>query len=298
MKNILLYKINDGTTSNFSVQHIDNSGIKPIAENIQCIESFMLNNITYIIAFDKNNSYYIYQALSSGLFMVQLSTGIISSTANLISILDISGTFFCLVYDSIQNMLIFFKITSDLKLEQVYQLNAPGTFTTLKTFSYREKTFFIMYDIITGSVYKYQVAINTSPETFSVENVWSDTWAKGWTRFSFFQLGTENFFIKTNISYKKVNIDHFMDDPNEGSHPVLNIDAPEQMIDANNVVVFLNTKGFPFFATYNSTNGMLTFNSIYANCQGWDSECELTTDSEQELMLTFCINSENYILLY
>jgi len=80
-----------------------------------------------------------------------------------------------------------------------------------------------------------------------VRSFWTKEWAQGWTRFAFFKMGGENFFLKTNPPHKNVNIDHMVDNPAEGSHPVgthlpLALDL--------DVVAAVNFKHNAYFASY------------------------------------------------
>ena len=296
MKKPALFNLKTGT-GEISVHPIDSGKINSIADNIQCMDSFPMNGIPYIIAFEKNTGIcHIYRAYDTdGIFLKEIEQTRSVNTSS-IAILNTEKGPLCLAYDGSSGIVTFLKITPGLAPVQVYKRNVGTGITTLKTFTYRKQLFFITYNMETGHVSKYEVSVDTSG-TISAKEVWNDGWAQEWTRFSFFRLGAENFFIKTNLKYKKVNIDHFMDNAGEGSHPVLNIDAPPQMAGLNNVNAFTGPKGFPFFATYR-TNGEVTLNRIYGNCLGWDMEKQFNTDPHRSLMLALTINNENYLLIY
>lgn len=299
MKKTLLFEVKTNSPDGFEVYQVDADKINSIADNVQCIDSFLQNGITYMLAFEKNTGVVrTYQAYNDdGKFLKEVAQNTVPGNATSIAIINSDGVQLCLAYDASLGVVNFLKIASDLSLEQVGKLDAGTGISTLKTFVYRKQLFFIAYNIETGHVAKYEVSVDASSSSVSATEVRADKWAQGWTRFSFFQMGAENFFIKTNLKYNKVNIDHFMDDADEGSHPVLNIDAPSQMVGLNNVSAFTDSKGFPFFATYR-TNGEITFNRIYGNCLGWDVEKQLNTESNRELVLPLTINGENYLLIY
>lgn len=298
MNQTLLFNVQTGVSASggFSVQQVDSSKINPISGNTQCMDTFYLNGISYVISFETNTgAYQICQVCdSSGMFLSQKAQGKVSFNATQLAMLNTGDTQLCLACDGTSGNINVLKIASDLSITQVYTLSAGAGITTLKSFAYRKQYFFIAYAIASGAVSKYEVDTTVNPIT--INEVWNASWAKGWTRFSFFQMGAENFFIKTNINYNKVNIDHFMDDPNEGSHPVLNIDAPPQMQGLNNVNAFTDQMGFPYFATYNA-NGLMTFNQIYGNCLGWTIKSQLNTSQGMRLMLALNANNENYIVL-
>jgi hypothetical protein len=97
--------------------------------------------------------------------------------------------------------------------------------------------------------------------------VWSHYWAKGWTRFAFFQYGGENFFLKTNAVKPNVIIDHILDDlsgtVSVGTH--LDLRAAQRL----DFVRSLDPPDLgPHFVTYEKT-GETTVNRIRSDCLGW-----------------------------
>jgi hypothetical protein len=297
MKNALLFGIN--TDKCFVVNTIDPGKIHPIADNLQCLATFALNSNTYLVGFENNTllaDIYLSFNQADGTYLNLKTQNNVTFNASMAEMMYSGEVPVCLAYDPASGNINFLQIAPDLSFSSAYSLNVGIGITTLKAFTYRGDQFLIAYNMNTGSVTKYQI-FATNLTTISATNVWSAKWAVTWIRFSFFQMGAENFFIKTNLNAVKVNIDHFMDDPNEGSHPVLNMDAPPQMIGLNNVNAFVDPKGFPYFATYRTT-GVMTFNRIYGSCLGWDIECQMNTDANRNLMLPFLINNNNFLILY
>jgi hypothetical protein len=297
MKNALLFGIN--TDKGFEVNPVDPEKIDPVADNLQCLATFALNSNTYLVGFENNTlqaDIYLTFNQADGTFLNFKTQNSVTFNASMVEMMYAGEVPVCLAYDPVSGNINFLQINQELSLSPVFSLNVGTGITTIKAFTYRSDQFLIAYNMNTGYVTKYQI-IATNLTAISATNVWSAKWAVTWTRFSFFQMGAENFFIKTNLNAVKVNIDHFMDDSNEGSHPVLNMDAPPQMIGLNNVNAFVDPKGFPYFATYRTT-GELTFNSIYGSCLGWDIECQMNTEANRSLMLPFLINKNNYLILY
>jgi hypothetical protein len=300
MKNALLFGINTETKNGFEVNVIEPEKINPVADNIQCLATFELNSITYLVGFENNTllaDIYLAFNEADGTYLNLKTQNSVTFNASMAEMMYAGEVPVCLAYDPSSGNINFLQIAPDLSFSSVHSLLYVGTgITTIKAFTYRGDQFLIAYNMNTGSVTKYQI-VASNLTSISATIVWSAKWAVTWTRFSFFQMGAENFFIKTNLKAVKVNIDHFMDDPNEGSHPVLNMDAPPQMIGLNNVNAFVDPKGFPYFATYRTT-GEMTFNRIHGSCLGWDIECQIITDTNQNLMLPFLINKNNYLILY
>lgn len=299
MKKPLLFTIQTESPNGFLVQSVNAGNVNPIADNLQCMDTFLLNGTTYVIAFETGTGIaHIYQAYSNdGTYMVEVGQDTVSANISQIAIIGDAVNPLCLACDGSSGIITFLKITSGFKLNSLYSLNVGEAITTLKTMVYRNVWLLVAYNMETGDVNKYEVTVDSSSNSVSATKVWNAAWAKGWTRFSFFQLGAENFFIKTNMNYNKVNIDHFMDDADEGSHPVMNIIAPAQMVGLNNVNAFIDPKGFPYFVTYR-INGEMTFNRIYGNCLGWDIKNQLNTDANLNLMLALNIESNNCLLIY
>jgi len=253
MKKALLFEININSSNNLVVNEVDASKINPLTDNIQCIESFTLNEFAYLLTFEKDSGTIdIYQTIdNNGIYMNALTKNKVPFNASLLAIMYANTIPICIAYDQSSGQITFLEIQPDLTLLPFNTLNAGQGITTLKTFSSKGDWFVLAYNMSTGAVSKNQILISTTtPLTLSLKNVWTSLWAQSWTRFSFFQIGAENFFIKTNLTKSKVNIDLFINDPNEGSHLVLNSKAPSQMIGLNNVNAFTDSNGFPYFATY------------------------------------------------
>src|SRR6185295_18798465 len=105
--------------------------------------------------------------------------------------------------------------------------SSPGTagFTTVLPFldwdgSTPSGSYMLCYDSNTGQAAIYQLSAGESGKV-EVALVWqpSELWAEGWERFGLFQLGPENFFLKTNVVHDTVYIDHVMDEASLGTHP-------------------------------------------------------------------------------
>jgi hypothetical protein len=98
--------------------------------------------------------------------------------------------------------------------------------------------------------------------------VWSHQWAPGWTRFAFFQWGGGNFFLKTNTAKPNVNIDHVLDNLADGMVEVGNLldltDAQQLSI----VEPFTMVQGDPYFLTYRP-DGHITLNRFHGDGKSW-----------------------------
>lgn len=299
MKNTVLLSVDINLKQGVTASPVDTRLVSPLDDDIQCIDSLTINGAGYLLAFDKSSPLaVIYRSYNqtSGIFFEKVTQSALPFCATMVAVMYLNNIPYCVIYDQQTGNLAFLNVSSDFSLTSVYSMSAGNGITTLKTFSYRGDQFVVAYNMTSGDVTKYQITIDASAG-LKVEPVWTAKWAATWTRFSFFQMGAENFFIKTNLNRSKVNIDHFMDDPDEGSHPVLNVDAPAQMLGLSCVNTFVDSQGFPYFVTYRA-NGDLTINRIYGNCLGWDVVCATGTEANRLLVTTFTVNNMNYILLY
>lgn len=153
----------------------------------------------------------------------------------------------------------------------------PGVtqgFTLVKPFINRGGIIFMGYDFDSGRVAMYSLSVKamSPPGTAPLlaTNVWSHLWARGWTRFAFFQLGGENFFLKTNTVWTNVNIDHVLDDPKEGTAEVAtHIESKDQeILSMSNFQPFSLGNGDPHFLAY-KLDGTTNLYRINSDCLGW-----------------------------
>lgn len=185
---------------------------------------------------------------------------------------------YVLCYRAKTGVFEFFPITNQLSSGTPFHFNRthdPGItseFSMVKPVVYQGNVYYMGYNEKTGAVALYSLAVTATstggiPPLSSV-NVWSHLWAKGWTRFAFFQLGGEVFFLKTNTWKPNVNIDHIFDDFTKGTYEVcshMNL-KDAQVLDI--VSPFALKTGEPFFVAYKKT-GEVTLYRIHSDCMGW-----------------------------
>ncbi len=298
MTSYSLYQVQStNSLGKLTVDTVENAKINPLQNGLVNLVNCKLNNTDYVIGFNPTTKKaVVYITSVDGTFFKESFIKNFSFGTSIIDVFYMGNRPMLLTYNPEDKHADIIHISDDFEFTSAYQVKIGKGLSTVKTFSYRFGQFFIAYDVKNGAVAKYQISIPPNGIAYA-EKTWSATWAKGWTRFSFFQMGGENFFIKTNEVYGKVNIDHFMDDPTESSHPVLNIDVPDQMLNLNFVSAFTNVEGFPFFATYR-TNGETTYNSIYGNCLGWSIECTMPSIADASCLFSFNVGTNNYTLVY
>jgi len=191
----------------------------------------------------------------------------------------LGGQLHLLAYNSSDGIVDFYRVDADRFVHQYrYQRTYGDTtngFTTVHAFSYRDLSLFMMYDKTGGNSRLYQLTV--PPQSpLGLQMVWQSEWAKGWENFSFFTLGAENFFFKMNPRYNAVNIDHYMDNPAQGSHPV-GTGLPLSM--DTTLTATVNLQEGPGFIAYETGNGLLTANRFHSDCLGWTEQGKLTVNS-------------------
>ena len=165
-------------------------------------------------------------------------------------------------------------LSEPLRFARNHELAVSQGFATLKSFLVFGEVAFLGYREDTGYVAMYTVTMTSqSPKgvpPLRVMPVWSHQWAKGWTRFAFFQLGGENFFFKTNTWKPNVNIDHIFDDLTAGTVKARHADRSAGATQSVDIVEPLSVNnGDPYFVAYKKKSGELTLNRIHADCLGW-----------------------------
>jgi hypothetical protein len=185
---------------------------------------------------------------------------------------------FVLGYFAKQGRLRFYEIGSRGECSDSFEyarLREPGLsigWTMIAPLVYLKQVFLAAYSFDTGAVDLLKVtAAATSPlgvPPLDVSTVWSWTWARGWTRFAWFTMGGENFFLKTNVLKPNVNIDHLSDDPKRrsgeiGTHLIL-----EDAADLTLVKPFCMAGGAPHFVSTRG-DGKAVWYRIHPDCQGW-----------------------------
>jgi hypothetical protein len=227
---------------------------------------------------------------------------------DLLTSFTLGGVTYLLGYQSKKGDLRFVALNDDLTLTTPYDYSrtrppavTPG-WTTLQAVAYLSKVYLVAYDKEDGAVDLFSVVATTASAAstpLEVDNVWDWKWAKGWTRFAFFQLGGENYFLKTNLAKLNVNIDHLSLDPNIRSNEVLTWaqNALPNAATLEIVASFYLGDGEPGFLAYQANQPILLY-SIWPNCQGWTQQAQLPATSGLSQIVTYQLNDSTFALFY
>ena len=224
-----------------------------------------------------------------------LSNSAVDQALTTMDVFYLGGQAYLATYDTASSYLNLYRISADYSLSSVRNQYVGEGFTMMHVLPYRDTTCVVLYNGSTGACVKYQISVPPY-DGLSLQEVWSDVWAKTWGHFTFFAFGGENFFLKINQQHEKVNIDHFMDDPDEGSHPVLSENASQSMLNAASLVGFQGKQGQSYFFVYEN-NGSLSLNSIYPNCLGWWPLTHTQTIADAGCLHAIPSKNSNWLLL-
>ena len=219
----------------------------------------------------------------------------------------IGGRQHLLAYRAKAGMLHFHQVNDDLTLSKSFnyaRARSPGltsNWTMLEPFTYLNKVYYATYDFDTGSVELFDVEVTASAPAgippLQTLNVWTWTWAKGWTHFAFFQFGGENFFFKINVMKPNVNIDHLNLDPNLRSNEVSTQMPLDDSQSLDIVRSFYMDGGAPYLVNY-LKSGKATFYRVHGDCQGWTMEARLTAVADASDIVTYRIGDRSFALFY
>ena len=211
-------------------------------------------------------------------------------------------------YETTKGNFWFYPVNADATLGQPYNFrrtHEPGTtagFTTVKPFVAEPggRVAFLGYNSATGAVAIYTLTITATspsgqPPLFALVQ-WAHLWAKGWTRFAFFTMGSANFFFKTNIVYENVNIDRILDDLTTGTIEVstkMQAQLPDDLTIKLVEPLYFG-HGEPHFISYMDDGAFKLFR-FWNDCAGWDLVANSTMMPSANFMVP--INREQQLLL-
>jgi len=228
---------------------------------------------------------------------------------DLLDVFTLGDEPYLVAYSAQRGIFNFYHVKPDWTLSPPYsvvqtRMTSAVGFTTLKAFTSIRSQYLFGYNAETGTVGVWSVTVRpTSIEArppLHAANSWYWQWARGWTRFAFFQLGGANFFLKTNVVKLNVNIDHLQDDPADGSVEV-GTHLESQLPDAiaiDLVAPLLSAHGDVHFMTYVAKSGIAKVYRVHGDCRGWTQVGAGTTPSGSTHLAPYRIGDDVYVLFY
>lgn len=210
-----------------------------------------------------------------------------------------------LAYTSQDGAFAFIPLTDDLHTKPPYRYSRrhePGVttgFDVAHPIVIDSATYYLCYSFDGGQVYIYSLSVTSSSPSGQaplVSNpVWLHQWARRWTRFAFFELGGETFFLKTNVGRLNVNIDHVHDNPADGTVEVGTYLHLDDALALDIVRAFYLGAGDPYFLTY-MKDGRTTLNRFHGDCKGWTTQARLTTVADATRIVPIQIGEACHVL--
>jgi len=218
---------------------------------------------------------------------------------------------YLLAYQSKTGAFSIFALADDLTVGRPFEYRRarpPGVtsgFDVTKPLAVNGLVSILTYSSTNGTVNAYSLQMLSTPAAGSPEGapalqinpVWLHEWAREWTRFAFFQLGGENFFLKTNVGKLNVNIDHVLDDPSQGTVEVGTYLTLDNALDLNIVTAFYLGGGDPYFVAY-MDSGATTLYRFHSDCQGWTKQLDASTVAKASLIVPIEVSGQTLLLIY
>jgi hypothetical protein len=202
----------------------------------------------------------------------------------------------------------FFEVHDDLSVSKPYRWGHPRDpglsigFSTVKPFVCLGLVYFMGYNFDNGNVVLYSLSVTSASASIDVpplvaHHVWQRSWAQGWTRFAFFRLGGENFFLKTNTWRANVNIDHIQDNPADGTAEVATNMNLEEAQSLDICEAFALRYGEPYFVAYKNSGESVLYR-FHADCQGWTSVASGPTPENASHIVPIVSANQANLLFY
>jgi hypothetical protein len=210
-----------------------------------------------------------------------------------------------LAYAADEGQFSFIPLDGELRSAAPYRYSrrregATAGFDVVNPISVGGLLYYLCYSFESGQVNIYSLVVTptSSPNSAPLlsQPVWVHRWASNWTRFAFFQLGGENFFLKTNVGRLNVNIDHVRNSPENGTAEVGTSLDLEDALELDSVASFYLDQSNPYFVTY-MKSGKTTFNRFHGDCRGWTTEARLDAAGDATHVVPLQAGDECYLLL-
>jgi hypothetical protein len=219
---------------------------------------------------------------------------------------------YVLGYTASSGNMSFFTLGEDLTLGSTpYQFSRTRppsiskNFTVTKPIVINGLVYILAYAMSTGAVDAYSLAVTSTPQPGAPQNsppllatpVWDHEWAREWTHFAFFTLGSENFFFKINVGPKpNVNIDHVVDTPALGT---VEVGTYLELEDSATLAIVrsFSLEGDPYFITYKS-DGTTVVRRFRGDCQGWSQQAAMTTVAGASEIVPISVGDDQVVALF
>jgi hypothetical protein len=287
-------------------------GGAPLGGGYRQLIALTFGQASYLIAVQQTGSATAFELTATDPWLTPVQSALeLGGPWDTIEPFQLGGATYLLAYASATGELAFVPIDAQLRSHVPYRfsrLRPPGPtagFDVVQPIVVDNLTYVLCYSAKTGDVNAYSLTVTAAPAAGSPPGtpallaapVWVHQWARNWTRFAFFQLGGETFFLKTNTGKLNVNIDHVLDDPTQGTVEVGTYLQLEHALELDIVRAFHLGGGDPYFIAYMG-NGSTTLYRFHADCQGWTPQASVQTVAKATQIVPLSIAGETYALFY
>ena len=307
-KDCIIYSVAPDGKAALDCKEVGSSSAIPTS--YQSLLSLRFNGGTYLLGHQAGSAQvdvFQFSNKSPWLKRVAAKTKIDKGT-DLIEVFTLGNRAYIAAYAAKKGVFNVYAIADDFSLSQPYKFfrnHEPSLsqgFTTLSSFTLYGQVVLLGYRGDNGYVAMYTIAVTSGTPAgvapLVITPAWAHQWAKGWTRFAFFQLGGENFFFKTNTWKWNVNIDHVLDNPAAGTVEVgTNMDLSKELKSVDAVRAFVLGSGDPYFAAYTKKNGHLSLNRFNSDCLGWTPEGAVTAKANAAQVCPVCVAADQVFLV-
>lgn len=282
---------------------------EPLHGGFSSVFVICVNSVPYLVGYDKKSGHGLLFPIEAKPLRLLAKSGVLNFKPNweILEPFVIGNQPHILSYRAKTGQFAFFPVSSGPSLGNPYSFNRthdPGItsgFTMVKPVVYQGAVYYMGYNEKSGTVALYSLVMtatspNGSPPLLSA-NLWSHTWARGWTRFAFFQLGGENFFLKTNIWRPNVNIDHILDDFSKGTYEVCSHMDLKDAQSLDIVSPFSLVGGAPHFLAYKESGETILYR-IHPDCMGWTEVASATVMPGATHIVPVRLNNIQLFLFY
>jgi hypothetical protein len=305
MSNAVIYSIK--ATDQRDQLVVDKVGSESLESSYASTSTITIEGNQYLLGYDSTTGTTdTYKLSGSAPFLTKVENGLdFGKNWDSIEPFYMANKPHVMCYQSKNGHMYFYPITDAIKSEKplhFYHTRYPYTtnLTEVKPLVSQGQVFVLGYNHTNGSVNIWTVSATATSTNgnppLAVDVVWAHQWAKGWTRFAFFQWGNENFFLKTNDWKPNVNIDHIWDDLSKGTNEV---GSHLTLIDdqsLNIVRPFYVGPGDPYFLTYLASTGESTFNKIHGDCLGWTICATVSCVTGASAIVPYRIGETNFAI--
>ena len=289
------------------------SGDSPLAAGYTQIKAFDVGGKTYLLCVGGDSTKAsVFEATTSDPWLAPVQSNIdLGSKWDIVRPFVLGERTHLMAYEAENGGFAFWPVADDLSTGVPFNFarrREPGItkgFSEVQPVVINSLLWFVGYSYDNGTVNAYSLTVTAHPAAGSPPGtpallaipVWVHQWARNWTRFGWFQMGNECFFLKTNDGRLNVNIDHILDDPSQGSVEVGTYLDLEDALDLNIVRSFYMGGGDPYFVTY-MTSGKTTFYRIHADCQGWTQQSQMSTVEGATDIVPYRVGDQAFALFY